>query len=139
MKILSQNGFENFDGFIYQGIKPVFKLELSNNKIIEATEDHKFLMIDNSFKELRELKINDKFSTGITIKNIINENKEIPVYDALNVSNGNVFWADSIIVHNCSMLYIDECITKENIITVRNKKTGKIEQLPIEKFYNGLK
>ena len=139
MKILSQNGFENFDGFIYQGIKPVFKLELSNNKIIEATEDHKFLMIDNSLKELRELKINDKFSTGITIKNIINENKEIPVYDALNVSNGNVFWADSTIMHNCSMLYIDECITKENIITVRNKKTGKVEQLPIEEFYNGLK
>ena len=47
--------------------------------------------------------------------------------------------SDGIRGKSCNMLYIDECITKENTITVRNKKTGKVEQLAIEDFYNNLK
>jgi hypothetical protein len=44
--------------------------------------------------------------------------------------------SDGIRGKSCNMLYIDECLNKCSLITVRNKKTGKIEVLPVEEFYN---
>ena len=136
MKILTQNGFSNFDGFISQGIKPVLKLELENGQYIEATEDHKFLLKDTSWIELKDLTTHHILYNDLKIKSITNQNKSIEVYDALNVTDGHRFNANGIIISNCSLLYIDECLNKCSLITVRNKKTGKIEVLPIEEFYN---
>jgi hypothetical protein len=40
---------------------------------------------------------------------------------------------------SCKILYWDECIFFDEIITIRNKKTGKIEQITIGEFTNRLK
>jgi hypothetical protein len=114
MKILTQNGFSNFDGFISQGIKPVLKLELKNGSCIEATSDHKFLLKDMSWIELKDLTTHHILYNDLKIKSITNQNKSIEVYDALNVTDGHRFNANGIIISNCNMLYIDECAFIQN-------------------------
>jgi hypothetical protein len=44
--------------------------------------------------------------------------------------------SDAIRGKSCNMLYIDECITKDNIITIKNKKTDEIKIISIGDFYN---
>ena len=114
MKILSKNKFEQFDGFIYNGIKPVFMLKISNGKEIKCTNDHKFMMAGNILKELKDIKIDDEFSTGLFVSDIIDLEYQEDVYDALNVANGNVFFVNGIIASNCNLLYIDEVAFVQN-------------------------
>lgn len=114
MKILSKNKFEQFDGFIYNGIKPVFMLKISNGKEIKCTNDHKFMMDGNILKELKDIKIGDEFSTGLFVSDIIDLEYQEDVYDALNVANGNVFLVNGIIASNCNLLYIDEVAFVQN-------------------------
>jgi intein/homing endonuclease len=114
MKILSKNKFEQFDGFIYNGIKPVFMLKISNGKEIKCTNDHKFMMAGNILKELKDIKIDDEFSTGLFVSDIIDLEYQEDVYDALNVANGNVFLVNGIIASNCNLLYIDEVAFVQN-------------------------
>lgn len=134
MKILSKNKFEQFDGFIYNGVKPVFMLKISNGREIKCTNDHKFMMTGNILKELKDIKIGDEFSTGLFVSDIINLEYQEDVYDALNVANGNVFLVNGVIVSNCNMLYIDECITKSSIITI--KENNNEYEIEIGQFFD---
>ena len=34
-----------------------------------------------------------------------------------------------------SLLCVDECISGDSIITIRNKKTGQIENITVKEFY----
>lgn len=43
--------------------------------------------------------------------------------------------ADAIRGYTISLLYIDECVTGDTLITVRSKKTGKVSQIPIKDVY----
>lgn len=47
--------------------------------------------------------------------------------------------SDSVRGNSFSTIFIDECIGGNSEITVRNKKTGKIEKITIEEFYNKIK
>ena len=47
--------------------------------------------------------------------------------------------SDSVRGSSFSCIFIDECIGGDSKITVRNKKTGEIEQITMEEFYNRLK
>lgn len=42
---------------------------------------------------------------------------------------------DSARGKSCSILLLDECLTKNNNITIRNKNTGEIETIPINKLF----
>jgi hypothetical protein len=59
---------------------------------------------------------------------------------SIRLENGSYAFASStsssaIRGRSVSCLIIDECIAGESMITVRNKKTGLIEQISIENFY----
>lgn len=43
--------------------------------------------------------------------------------------------ASSIRGQSLAMLYLDECVTGDTKVTVRNKKTGKIESIDVEELY----
>ena len=109
MRILTQEGFKDFDGFVFQGVKKVYKIGLTNGASITATGDHKFLMSDNTWKETIQLSKESIFSTGVGIKSIVDEDRTEDVYDAVNVKSTDSFWAEGVIAHNCDLLAIDEC------------------------------
>ena len=90
MKILTANGFKNFDGFICTGIKQTIDIDIYNNKLI-CTPDHK-IKIQNTWIEAQSLPNK--------------ANIEQLVYDAINVADGNEYLTNNIISHNC--LYLDE-------------------------------
>jgi hypothetical protein len=118
--IKSINGYSEFDGVIYQGKRNTYRLFLDSELYIDATEDHEFLMNNNCLKRLDKLQIGDEFSTGNKVKAIFNNNIIEDVYDAWNVKDNHMFYINNIITKNCNMLYIDECITGNSIIKIKD-------------------
>lgn len=108
MRILGKDKFESFDGFLRYPNREVLTLTLSNKNKITCTYNHKFLMNDDNLKEASQIKTGDILSTGLLITDIIKESEKLTVYDALNVSETHLFYANGAIHKNCNLLYIDE-------------------------------
>lgn len=108
MEILTQKGFKQFEGFINQGVSKIIKLSLSTNEIIDCTPDHRLLLNDKKYKEVKDIKIGDILFPNIKIlgKDYIEE--EVEVFDAFNVKDTHSYWTNGVISHNCSMLLLDE-------------------------------
>lgn len=136
MKILSKNGFVDFDGFVEQGVSlKLYNIQFSDGQPIKATFDHLFLTIDMVWKPTEELNIGDVLFGGKCVIDIEITNNEI-VYDAVNVGNDHSYYTNGVYSHNCNFLYIDEfSIIPNNIAedfltatypTISSGKTTKI-------------
>jgi hypothetical protein len=126
------NGFEKFKGI---GVtKPLQVIKIKTNKFeIKASKEHILFTPDGKEILVKNLKLNDKIITinGIeTIKEIHYTNEYEEMYDILDVSNEKYF-TNGILSHNCG-----KCVDGESLITIRNKETGKIEEVKIEDLYN---
>ena len=111
MKILSEQGFKNFDGFISQGIaKSLVRFFFSVDSYIDCTNDHQFLLSNGSFKKAENLSIHDILypNIGIESKEIVQFPEGIEVYDAYNVEETHSFLTNGVISHNCSLIFLDE-------------------------------
>jgi len=106
-------------------------------------------IIFNQYKNVAILANKARTARGILTK-IKNMYKSLPVWLQQGVSEWNkgsitlgnstkieaaATTDDSIRGDSCSLLYIDECVKSNTKITVRNKKTGLIEELEIGEFY----
>ena len=98
------------DGVEFAKYDDVYELELITGQIIKATADHPFLLMDGTYKELKDLKINDKTKKIVTvdnnkkiINNIIKSIKHLGkqnVYDVVNVRDNHNFIANGFVVSN---------------------------------------
>lgn len=113
MKILSTNGFCDFDGFEFMGEKETFLLTTTAG-VIECTRDHKFMRADQTWAEAQHLIVGELLYGNVEVLSFTTTGTVKPVYDALNVSNQNAFYAEGMIVHNCNLIYIDEAAFVEN-------------------------
>lgn len=95
-------------------VTELIEIQTNDGGIIESTEDHRFLLSDNNYKEAKDLKIGDElmsFSDSylnivVMSKKKINLEKPEPVYDLVNVelySNFAIMTSENtgIFVHNC--------------------------------------
>lgn len=112
MRILSEGQFRDFDGFEQMGIKPVIRV-LFDRSHIDCTADHKFLRDAGQWIEAGDIKIGESYNNQ-KVLDIVYLDKEIAVYDAINVKDTHSFYAEGATVHNCNMLYIDETAFVEN-------------------------
>ncbi|MFW6311602.1 MAG: hypothetical protein ACOC1K_05140 [Nanoarchaeota archaeon] len=120
-KILTPNGFEDFDG-INKEYKETIKIIFSNGKYIRVSKDHIF---DNI--KVKNLCIGDfipDIEGGVEIIDIIKDNKFVDVYDPLNVEN-NLYYGNDIVNHNCEFLgsantVIDAEVLKEILGKTKN-------------------
>lgn len=99
--IKTPSGYQSFDGVSHQ-IKNRLKFTLANNKTIIVSENHPFLIADKIYNS-SDLKINQDVQVGNNFIKIINIEK-LPiddVYDILNVYNGNQYFGDDVLHHNC--------------------------------------
>lgn len=113
MRILTHEGFSDFEGFISTGVKKTLDLYFSGGVNIRATEDHLFMLPDKSWIRA------DQLSAGMVLFGgkeclIIEDGFEEEVFDAVNVENQSAYYTDGVISHNCSFLYIDETAFVEN-------------------------
>ena len=130
MMILSDNGFVDFDGFIDQGEKQTLKITMNDGKFIHCTLDHK-LKTQTGWIMAEELFLGDVLVDESVVIDIEVGDVE-PVYDALNVGCSHAYYTNGFISHNCSFLYIDECVGGDTKITVDGVDTE------IGDFFDGL-
>lgn len=119
-KILTDNGYVNFDGVSYNGEKEVIKLFFDNDCDISCTEDHKIFISLDECKSISELNVGDEVLTSDGFVKIVEKQyvgKE-NVYDVLGVENINRFYANNILVHNCQ--FIGKTGTLVDSSTMRN-------------------
>jgi hypothetical protein len=105
--ILTPTGWQPFSGVRKVTKTSGFTITLSNDKVIECSDTHRFISngIEVSANELVIGSILDNVSnTNITIKSIEPTNSEIELYDIVEVDNGNLFIVDDIVSHNCDFI-----------------------------------
>jgi hypothetical protein len=116
VKILSSQGFKNFDGFINQGIsKTLICITFESGNKIKATTDHEFLSKNGMYVKAETLFVGDSLSTGEVIFDIQIIDNEL-VYDALNVDDVHDYYTNGVISHNCNLIYIDEAAIIPNTV-----------------------
>lgn len=122
-KILTNNGWKSFDGIKKIPNQSIIKIILEDKTYIKCTSDHRIYISEQEYIEANKLKINDKIYTKkglLAIKDIIKcQNND--VYDILNVDDGNKFYANDILVHNCEFIgksnsLIDSMILRQKIL-----------------------
>ena len=126
-EILTSEGFRDFSGLKISSQKTK-SYNFHDGSYIRVTDDHLFLK-DGDFIEANKLKIGDEISGKIILS--IEPYEEELVVDPINVkSSDSSYIANDVVNHNC--LLLDECVTGDTEITLRNKKTGVIERKSIE-------
>lgn len=132
-QVLTNQGFKRFESFLNQGqSNELLKITFSDNTILKCTTEHK-LLLDDEYIETQFLIIGDIIS-GKEISSIENIDNEV-VYDLLNVEDTNAYYTNGVMSHNCSFVYIDECVGKNTLIRIKNKN-GFTFNITIGEFYN---
>ncbi len=114
MKVLSTDGFVEFESILDQGIRPTLKIVFDDGTHIICTHDHRFL-VENSYWEFAEnLEVFDILSDKMVVD--IEEHQQLQVYDLFNVGSCHNYYGNGVINHNCSLLYVDEAAIIPNNI-----------------------
>jgi len=107
MKILTEKGFQKFDGFINRGkVTKLLRINLSNGIEIDCTHEHRFLAENLEYINANDIKVGTILYPNNTVLKIQEIEKDVEVYDALNVKNTHSYYTNGVISHNC--LIIDE-------------------------------
>nr|DAO65742.1 MAG TPA: HNH endonuclease [Caudoviricetes sp.] len=129
-KVPTPNGFQNFKGFLKSKDKQGLRIDFDDNTFISCTKTHLIKISENLFIEAQYLKINDIISNKKIIK--ISNQKNV-FYDLFEVQ-GHQYIVNDIIHHNCNYLIVDECVSYNEIIEIKNKTTGQIRKIKIGEF-----
>lgn len=101
IRVLTPSGYRSFDG-IRRLKKPVVLITTENHKI-RVTYDHPF-QVNGKEVITRNLKLGDFLETKNhkieMVLDIIPDGEDW-VYDLVNVDDGNVYYANDLLVHNC--------------------------------------
>ncbi len=114
IKILTEQGFKNFESIIDQGICEIlYFIEFENGTSIKATHDHKFYSYGEWIKSEEILPGDDLY--GKIVKDVYIIESE-NVYDVFNVEDTHSYISNGVLSHNCNMIYIDEAAIIPNNI-----------------------
>lgn len=124
-KILTSDGWKEFSGIHKIPSKTLIKIITDNNNLI-CTLDHKIFISESEYKEASEIKIGDLLYSqdGYDTVMDIQPYGKGDVYDVLDV-NGNKFFANNILVHNCEFVgksnsLIDTMILRQKMLELEN-------------------
>lgn len=112
IKIWSDSGWQDFDGILVKGLNPTVAVTLASGQVIQCTADHE-LYTEGLIKiPAGKLTVDNQVIVdgGISkVQSVIEKDIEI-VYDIQNVSRGNRFYANGILVSNCKFVIYDETL-----------------------------
>lgn len=120
LKILTDDGYQSFDGIAYMGDKPIYRLEFENDYWLECTEDHKIYVDDEISKQAIDIEIGDNIKTltgDIHLKNKSKTGRIEPVYDIIGVNPKNRFYGNNILVSNCEFVSYEETLINSIFLT----------------------
>lgn len=122
IKILTPDGYKDFSGIALMGNKPTYDLTLENDLSLKLTFDHKVFVSDGQYKEAGSLSVSDTIKTingDIKFKSINSTGYTTEVYDVIDV-DGNKFYANDILVHNCQFVSSDETLVDSMVLASLN-------------------
>lgn len=137
IKILTERGYEPFDGISISDAVETVNIELDNGEKIVCSESHK-LMTNTGFKTADEIKFNDKLikfnGDRVGVSFVTRKRGCVHLYDVLNSGETHTFLTtSSIISHNCILdeaAFIQNSIMEEFVAsvfpTISSKPSGKI-------------
>lgn len=103
-EVLTDNGFQDFNG-IKKTIKNYYlKLIFDDNSYIECTYNHLLKTKDGVFKEAKKIKVKEKLFNNLSIKKIIKKQGRKTFYDLIDVNNGHEYITNNVISHNCAFI-----------------------------------
>ena len=106
MKVLTNKGYQSFSGIRKTIHKKYYEILFSNDVTIECTVDHIFESINGPITA-KALNINIELESEsgpcfVVSKKLIR--RKFVAYDLLDVDNGNLYYTNGILSHNCSFL-----------------------------------
>lgn len=128
-KILTDSGWQDFEGVRKLPPQPTIEIILEDNNKLICTKEH--LIYTDLFNcvEAHTLNIDEYILTKQGLQKIIqiNEGQVQDVYDIIGVNNGNRFYANDVLVHNCEFIgksnsLIDAQILRQKMLEIDNSK-----------------
>ena len=131
-QILTDSGWELFDGVVCQGKKTTLTLQLELSKII-LTPDHGVYLTSIDKISAQSLKPGQQLITKLGPQRVVSvklNNAEL-VYDIVNAGSNRRFYADDILCSNCEFIINDETlIAPTKLIDLQGRapqyKTGQV-------------
>lgn len=118
-------------------VKKIMKITLDNGETIECTPDHRFMLLDGSYKEIKDIEIGESLSPlyrrcdKIVSKEILN--KECDVYDITVEKYHNFALESGVFVHNC--IWGLSAVNVFNF-TLMQEYVAAIVGVPVGKYYH---
>lgn len=112
-KVLTPDGYKSFAGIRCLGARPIFRLEFTNNRWIECTNNHKLFTNNQDRTPVTELQIGDtvlSINGELAVTSIVNTGRTEPVYDLIEVEDGHRYYTNSLLSSNCEFLIADETL-----------------------------
>jgi hypothetical protein len=144
MKILTQDGFKSFSGFEKMNtVESLLRFEFDNNESIDCTRDHAFLLASGKFEKAEALSEGNVLYPDNIIKSINEIFESTAVYDAIEVEDTHSYFTNSVVSHNCNLIYLDEFAFVENdaefyTSTYPVISSGKTSRVIITSTANGI-
>jgi len=117
LEILTDTGWQPFDGLVNKGIMHTVTVRLENSSIT-LTPDHNMFLDSLDKIPADKLKEGDVILTLTgpqKVKSVV-ENCLEPVYDLLNVGDNHRFYANDILCSNCEFIIADETLINPNTL-----------------------
>jgi hypothetical protein len=110
-QILTDSGWESFDGLLLKGKKQTLVLQLERTKLL-LTPDHGIFLASKTKTEARTLKPGQYVYTRLGLQKVVSVGLGVdePVYDILNSGKNRRFFANDILVSNCEFIINDETL-----------------------------
>jgi len=127
LQILTDSGWENFDGVLFKGNKNTITIRTTNSKIT-CTPDHEIYIEVNKKRTAASFKPGDKILTIDGKHQRVVEVRLSPdekVYDILNSGKNHRFYANDLLVSNCEFIIEEETLINSIVLA----ELGAIEPL----------
>ena len=117
LEVLTDTGWNKFDGLLIKGIKDTVTLMLENSSI-DLTYDHGVYLENLTKVEAGSLHPGQKIKTKSGLQKVmfVKHKRAEPVYDLLNVGDNHRFYANDILCSNCEFIIADETLINPNTL-----------------------
>lgn len=135
-EVLTPNGWMDFDGIKRTTSSNIIQLVTDSGKELSCTDRHR-ISCDTGFVFARDVKVGDFIHTEDGLERVTfieNAYEKTDVYDLLDVKNGNVYFTNGVVSHNCEFLGSSgTLISGEKLKTLTDKKPVA-EHGPVKQF-----
>lgn len=131
-KILTDSGWENFEGLLSKGVQVTVLIKTSNESL-RCTLDHEIYYEKNLKKPAKAFKPGDKIIGNNKVVTVVSVSLHKPelVYDIINAGNRHRFFANNLLISNCEFIIDEETLINSlKLTTLESKqpiyKTGQV-------------